>query len=335
MISIALCTYNGEKFLPEQLQSILVQTCLPDELVVCDDCSSDRTVEILREFKKKAPFPVHIHQNEINLGSTKNFKKAIQLCTGDIIALCDQDDVWKAHKLEKLAEALHFNPEAGYTFSDADLVDENLVLIGCRLWNSYSFMGKYKKLFFQGEQFSCLARMNVVTGATMAFRASIGKIALSFQNWEENWIHDEWIAIISSALSHPGIPVDEALIFYRVHIKQQVGVPFTQNKRTLMGLFQREMKLSHQYRIAFWNRHCLRILKLKEILQQQVRINSSVELKQNINYLLEYQIFVSNRNKILPSKGLVRYHLIFREAFSGRYAKFSNSWRTMFKDLFF
>ena len=91
--SIALCTYNGEKFLREQLDSIALQTLLPDELVACDDRSCDSTMEILQEFRERVSFPVHIHQNEENLGSTKNFEKAIKLCSGDIIALCDQADV--------------------------------------------------------------------------------------------------------------------------------------------------------------------------------------------------------------------------------------------------
>ena len=138
MISIALCTYNGEKFLQAQLDSIEQQTLLPDELVVCDDCSSDGTIDILEKFRKRASFPVHIHPNKINLGSTQNFEKTIRLCTGDIIALSDQDDVWRPNKLERLKDALQANPDAGYVFSDAELVDEHLLPLGCRLWPTHS-----------------------------------------------------------------------------------------------------------------------------------------------------------------------------------------------------
>jgi len=84
-VSIALCTYNGEKFLAEQLKSIAGQTRLPDELVICDDCSQDATVDIVRGFAKVAPFSVRLLTNKTNAGSTKNFERAISLCEGDII----------------------------------------------------------------------------------------------------------------------------------------------------------------------------------------------------------------------------------------------------------
>ena len=84
-ISIALCTYNGAKFLQEQLDSIAFQTRIPDEMIICDDQSKDSTLEILKNFVSKASFPVRLFLNEKNLGSTKNFGKAIGLCTGDII----------------------------------------------------------------------------------------------------------------------------------------------------------------------------------------------------------------------------------------------------------
>src|SRR3989339_673267 len=98
-ISIAMCTYNGEKYIEQQLNSFLTQTILPNELVICDDCSKDKTIEILQEFSKKAKFPVRIYLNEKNLGSTKNFEKAIGLSKGDIIFCSDQDDVWHNQKI--------------------------------------------------------------------------------------------------------------------------------------------------------------------------------------------------------------------------------------------
>jgi len=83
-ISIALCTFNGERFLQEQLDSYCDHELLPDELVVCDDCSSDSTRSILSTFAKDAPFEVRLEFNETNLGMGRNFERAISLCTGDI-----------------------------------------------------------------------------------------------------------------------------------------------------------------------------------------------------------------------------------------------------------
>ena len=97
-MSIALCTYNGELFLQEQLDSYINQTLLPNELVINDDCSTDSTVAIINDFVKNAPFLCKI--NEANLRLTKNFERAIVRSTGDYIFLSDQDDVWKKDKTQ-------------------------------------------------------------------------------------------------------------------------------------------------------------------------------------------------------------------------------------------
>src|SRR6266849_5683432 len=117
-----MCTYNGARFLSEQLESIAAQTRVPDELVVCDDGSTDETVEIIKAFVERAPFAVRLEINANNLGSTKNFEKAIGLCQGEIIALADQDDVWYPKKLELLESVFLARPSVGAVFSDADVM---------------------------------------------------------------------------------------------------------------------------------------------------------------------------------------------------------------------
>src|SRR6266550_1879624 len=129
-----MCTYNGSLYLREQLDSIMRQTRLPDELVICDDCSVDETRQIIEDFASVAPFPVHLHVNEQNLGSTKNFEKAISLCEGDAIALADQDDVWNPFKLDRIETVLNSSPKVGLVFSDAEVVDEKLKPLGYNLW---------------------------------------------------------------------------------------------------------------------------------------------------------------------------------------------------------
>ena len=122
---VALCTYNGALYLREQLDSLAAQTRLPDELVVCDDGSTDRTLAILDSFAAAAPFPVRI-RNRTRLGTPKNFERAIGLTTGAIIALADQDDVWYPHKLKRLERELARSKRIGLVFSDADVVDDRL-----------------------------------------------------------------------------------------------------------------------------------------------------------------------------------------------------------------
>ncbi len=104
-ISVALCTYNGAEFLPAQLASIVAQSRQPDEIVVCDDGSTDETHAQLRQFVTESSIPVQFRINEKNLGSVKNFEQAIRLCTGEVIVLCDQDDVWREDKLKLIETA--------------------------------------------------------------------------------------------------------------------------------------------------------------------------------------------------------------------------------------
>ena len=100
-ISIALCTYNGEKFIAEQLQSLFDQTVKADEIVVSDDGSKDKTLEIINEFKNKNDIPIRILEHKENFGVFKNFEYCIKQCNGDIVFTCDQDDYWMPTKLEK------------------------------------------------------------------------------------------------------------------------------------------------------------------------------------------------------------------------------------------
>jgi len=326
MISIALCTYNGEKFLREQLDSIALQTLLADELVVCDDCSTDNTLTILERFRERVSFPVHIHQNTRNLGTTRNFEKAIGLCSGDIIALCDQDDVWKPHKLERLAAVFKANPDAGYVFSNAELVDEHLRPLGQFLWGSIGFHGEIYNLFVQGEQFMCLTKKHFVTGATMAFRDFVGKRSRPYPD-AGYWLHDGWIALVSSATGALGVPVNEPLTYYRQHPKQQIG---TRSKHQSLLDMYRGLKANQHTLFVAWEKNCLQILELKSRSFPQ---NSTV-LEQNLSYLREFETHFLNRRKILTSKNFSGLKLICKEILSGRYGRFSGTWRSVFRDIF-
>ena len=229
-ISIALCTYNGEFFLTEQLKSISEQTRLPDELVVCDDRSSDRTLQILHEFAASAPFPVRIVLNESNLGSTKNFEKAISLCGGDIIALSDQDDVWLPYKLARTEEEFKKSASTGAVFTNADVVDADLHPLGFSLWESESFGPPIRKAFEKGNPFLLLLRRNIVTGATMAFRSEFRNLVLPISRY---WIHDAWIALLICSAAKISF-IDEKLILYRQHATNQIGTRMRDNETFLL-----------------------------------------------------------------------------------------------------
>ena len=157
-ISIAMATYNGAAHIQQQLESFLSQTYPPDEVVVCDDCSTDETIEILESFRESAPFTVAIHRNEKNLGYTKNFEKALQNCSGELIFLSDQDDVWFPNKVERVTDVFLAHPDKLLVIHDGELVDENLVSHGA------SKLRQIKKGYGTDKSF--------VTGALTATRSS-------------------------------------------------------------------------------------------------------------------------------------------------------------------
>src|ERR1700733_1526664 len=226
-ISVALCTYNGERFLSQQLASIAKQTRLPDELVVCDDRSMDQTVAMVREFAASVSFPVKIVQNSATLGSTRNFEQAILLCEGDLIALSDQDDIWYPNRLQRSEQEFLAHPQAGLVFSDADLIDEEDRPLGKTLWQRLGFVGKLNRDLLAG-QLVVLAKHRFVTGATVMFRADLCN---RFFPIAQGWIHDEWISLITAAFSDLR-PIDQPLIRYRIHSSQQVGFQNKLEQRT-------------------------------------------------------------------------------------------------------
>jgi glycosyltransferase involved in cell wall biosynthesis len=219
-ISVAMCAFNGACFLPQQLKSIATQSRLPDELVVCDDGSSDSSPKLVAEFARSAPFSVRIVRNQTTLGSTRNFEKAIFLCTGELIALCDQDDAWLKNKLARLAQVMEKDSSIGGVFSDAELIDANSNPIGKKLWQIHHFDFARPNGFDRNAAVKQLLKHDVVTGATLMVRAS----ALKFMSPIPGlWVHDGWIAWMLALYSRLSF-VNEPLIQYRVHADQQLGV---------------------------------------------------------------------------------------------------------------
>lgn len=210
-ISVALCTFNGARFLAQQLESIAAQTRQPDELVICDDGSTDDTLAIVQKFSP--PFPVRIRRNAQRLGVAKNFEQVISMCEGEMIALADQDDVWYPEKLAVLEREL---ANADLVFSNARRVDAYGRVLPDSLWKHIGFRHSGRPML------NVLVERNVVTGATMAFRATVRGRALPIPN-EHGMLHDHWIALIVAANGRVRA-VDERLIDYRVHEAQERGI---------------------------------------------------------------------------------------------------------------
>lgn len=220
-IAVALCTYNGERYLSDLLESVAAQERRPDELVVCDDRSSDSTVALLERFAERAPFDVRIEVNDRTLGVTKNFERAIERCNGDLISLCDQDDVWYPKKLLRAAETFERQPEMGYVFSDADLVTEDGRATDRRMWDAVGFFPSRRQTAAEGRLLELLVVYTFVQGAATTFRSDLREVLLPIPH---GWLHDAWIALVA-AFVRPYAMIDEPLLRYRLHEGQEIGVP--------------------------------------------------------------------------------------------------------------
>jgi glycosyltransferase involved in cell wall biosynthesis len=230
-ISVAMCTYNGGRYLQQQLSSIALQTLPPDELIICDDGSSDSTEEVVEHFRGSASFPVSFHRNEHNLGSTRNFEQAVGLCRGDIIALCDQDDVWSAEKLALMGGVLDENPRIAGLFSNASLMDGQGTPQTGNLWERFGFTSMRQDRFNRQTAFDQLLQRDTVTGATLLFRSSYLPLLVPFPT---EWVHDGWIALLLAALAEIK-PLPARPMAYRIHAQQQVGAkqtPLSDHLRT-------------------------------------------------------------------------------------------------------
>jgi glycosyltransferase involved in cell wall biosynthesis len=238
-LSVAMCTYNGEKYIKEQLESILHQTMSIDEIVICDDGSKEKTIEIITQFQEKNPNKIFLYNNEENLGSTKNFEKAITLCSGDFIFLSDQDDIWKENKVEKVVQRFLANPSTEAVFSNGALInDKNERIKTLSLWDSVFFLeNQLEKPINLFKLIS--SKRNMVTGATLCIKKEIKEFILPFPDIKK-YYHDEWIAIIIASRKKLDYLTDE-LISYRIHSKQQIGGKNSIQKNTT----QKHLKLSN------------------------------------------------------------------------------------------
>ncbi|MCE6989179.1 glycosyltransferase family 2 protein [Dyadobacter sp. CY323] len=242
LVSVAMCTYNGAEFLSEQLKSIADQTVEVDELIVCDDRSKDNTIEILKSFAATSKFPVHIHVNEQNLGSTKNFEKCLSLCQGEIIFLSDQDDRWREDRVEKQLSYLNAKPEVDAVFSDGMMMDDDSKPIGRTIWQEIEFDVKSQNKWKRGKPHEILFNGFVVTGATLAIRKSCLERLMPFPTHVPDLIHDAWIAMVLSLQNKIDFIAD-TLIWYRMHASQQVGFGAKVEKVQLKDRFVRDRKL--------------------------------------------------------------------------------------------
>jgi glycosyltransferase involved in cell wall biosynthesis len=313
-----MCTFNGGRFLGAQLASIAAQYRPPDELVVCDDGSSDGCAEIVREFARRAAFPTRFVINDKNIGSTKNFEKAISMCQGTIVALADQDDVWYPHKLGRIEKAFSRSNEIILAFSDADMIDDDSQSLGAHLWATFSFGRAEQIQFANGHALNVLVKHPVVTGATMAFRRECFDLLAPIPAKQ---IHDRWISLLLAVRGKSEI-ISDPLMQYRKHRGQQVGPgPRTLRERmrkartTMANSYLDEVERFHEFRDRL-EKHRARFPSAECALN---------EVKRKISHL--------EHRARLPGPRIARIPLVLRQTLNGDYWRYSTGWNSIAKDL--
>ncbi len=229
-IDILLATYNGEKYLKEQIESILNQTHTNFRLIISDDCSKDSTRDIIREYAKKDKRIKYYFQDR-NLGYVKNFEFLLSTVQNEVYALSDQDDVWEIEKIEKYLEKMKLE-DADLVFGDLEIVNENLETIN-KSFNTYmNLKRKIKKC----KNYEMLYLYNCVTGCTILAKSKLLEKILPIPTNTKHICHDYWIALITSV--HGKIAyVEQPYIKYRQHGDNQVGIKKTaQNMKNFQDI---------------------------------------------------------------------------------------------------
>lgn len=216
IIDIALATYNGEKYLKEQIDSILNQTYNNIQIIISDDCSQDKTREILEAYANNPK--IKIYYQEHNLGYIKNFEFLLQHVEHKLYMLADQDDVWLPEKIEKTLKKMQ-EEQADLVFTDLEIVDENLETVSKSFNRTMNKIQKIQKTL-KTNQFEYL--YNNITGCTILSKKKYIEKILPFPKNSKYVIHDSWIGLIMSFQGKIAY-LDEPTILYRQHTNNQVG----------------------------------------------------------------------------------------------------------------
>ena len=323
-VSVALCTYNGARFLREQVRSICLQTRPPVEIVLSDDASRDGSVEVVRATVAECaaerpgqPIALRVFENLVALRVVKNFEQAISACTSELIALSDQDDVWMPDRLALMVARFEQDANLMLLHTDARLVDSERRDLNQTLFHALEVTPLELAQVHGGKAFDALLRRNLVTGATTVFRRALLADALPLP---VEWVHDEWLGIVASTTARVDL-LEQPLIEYRQHESNQIGA--------------RRDTLAEKVRKALASRgntHVERAIKAELLLARLLQLGDRVppEIIAKVRSKIVHQRF----RAALPASRLARIVPIAREAMTGRYDKFGRGVRGVVRDLF-
>lgn len=248
--SVVVCTYNGARFIEEQIYSILNQTLEIDEIIICDDGSTDETVDKLMNFEKRFN-QIRVFTSSTRLGTIKNFEKALSYTTGNYIFLSDQDDIWLPSKVKHTLNFFELHKDIKCVFTDAYLINENNNFLNSYLWDKWGFNNKFKQRWINNDLAfkDLLSNINKITGATICFKRELLRDILPI-NIPLGFWHDAWIGLHAAGKKSLGF-IDEPLIEYRIHTGQQVGIMKTIDSNIILKSNPRAVSLGNFKRNLF------------------------------------------------------------------------------------
>ena len=323
-VSVAMTTLNGDRFLQEQLESIVAQSPRPLEIVIGDDGSNDGTLAVIESVRTRSAIPLRIIGGT-HVGLRANVERVLRECRGAVIALADQDDVWLPDRIRAIEESFG-DPAVGLWFSDAELIDERGRLMDRRLWASVGLGGDAVAALTAGRGLRRLLQGMTVTGATMAFRATLLPLVLplpiELDGPDHLFLHDGWIAVLASL---PGAIVAEPHCFthYRQHAMQVTAMQVARNP------------IGEETPRRPASRHDLdQELARVRLVLDRVRKRDMLDAcrPDDARTLVELEQLLSVR---AASPGVGRIPALVRELFAGRYHTYARGWRTAAADLLY
>jgi len=289
LVSIVMTTYNGEKFIRKQLDSIVNQTYKNLEIIICDDCSSDNTIDIIKAYQKKDK-RIKLYINEKNLGFTKNFEKAISLCNGDYIALADQDDIWRLNKIEVMIKNID---DAILVYGDEKIIDENDNIIA----NSFFEFEEFNKSDNCYKKFLC---SNYIPGHNMMFKKEL--ILKIIPIPKELLYHDMWITILAAKNGNIKY-IDKTLGYYRQHTEN-----ISRKKIKKRNIFQKIFNPIDWNTYVLWNKDRIKRIQIfKKYFPEDKKFLDDLENYYSHKRRMKSFLFaLKNIDIIVVQKGFLR-----------------------------
>jgi glycosyltransferase involved in cell wall biosynthesis len=269
LVSIAMCTYNGAEYLAEQLDTLVNQTYNPIEIIAVDDCSTDETFNILTAYASKYP-QLKIYQNKNNLGFARNFELAVSLCKGDLIALCDQDDLWHPQKIELQVNAIGDNI---FIYHDSEFIHED----GTSMNKKLSDM----RNLYRGDQPEVFLFFNCVSGHSILMKKVLLEYALPLN---KEYFHDWWLAYVATNIGKIDF-IEQCLVKYRQHDKSETNILHLERKKNFTE-FSTVQKIERTYA---WLSYCAAFNKNKN---PELICHIYDAFKQKINSYVSFKLSV-------------------------------------------